>query len=115
MRTLNDFPLYGRIADISSAGQVYIPAADSGYVREVFVTLDAAITSADSVVTVKTARGTVGTLTIVQSGSAPGSTFRATFTENATAYVPIGSYVEVETDGGSSTTSVANVCVILRR
>lgn len=115
MRTLNDLMIYGRIADVSTAGQDYLPAPDAGRIHGLYATLSAAITSADAVLTVKTAAGTVGTLTITQSGSAPGSTFYTEFSPSATNYVNAGDYIEVETDGGSSTTSIATLAVVLRR
>lgn len=115
MRTLNDLPIYGRIDDLSTADQVYLPAPDDGYVHELFVTLANAITSADATATVKTASGTVGTVTLTQSGSAAGSTYSGTFSPNGTSYVSKGDYIEVETDGGSSTACEGTVCVILRR
>lgn len=116
MRTLNDAPVCGRIADLSTAGQVYLPCWDGGQVKAVFATLNNAITSADATITVKTANGTVGTLTCTQSGSAAGSTFSAEFDGvGAEGAVPTGGYIEVETDGGSSTTCITEVVVIVRR
>ena len=114
MRTLNDYFLTGRIADLSTAGQVYLPCPDGGTVIGLYATLNNAITSADGTLTVKTAKGTVGTLTCTQSGSAAGSTFEAVFT-SANGEVPTGGYIEVETDGGSSTTCITEVVVVVRR
>lgn len=116
MRTLNDYFIHGRIADISTAGQVYLPCPDGGSVVQVMATLNNAITSADATLTVKTALGTLGTLTITQAGSAAGSTFSADFSPvTANGSVPTGGYIEVETDGGSSTTCIAEIAVVVRR
>ncbi len=116
MRTLNDYFIYGRIADLSTAGQVYLPVPDGGQVKALFATLNNAITSADATLTVKTANGTVGTLTATQSGSAAGSTFSTEFDGvGSEGDVASGGYVEVETDGGSSTTCITEVCVVIRR
>lgn len=116
MRTLNDYFLTARIADLSTAGQVYIPCPDGGSVIGLYATLNNAITSADATLTVKTASGTVGTLTATQSGSAAGSTFSAEYEVNAAEnQVPTGGYIEVETDGVSSTTCIAEICVVVRR
>lgn len=116
MRSLNDYFLTGRIADLSTAGQVYIPCPDGGNVIACYATLNNAITSADATITVKTANGTVGTVTCTQSGSAAGSTFSNEFESNAAeGAVPTGGYIEVETDGGSSTTCITEVVVVVRR
>lgn len=115
MRTLNDIFLHARIADVSTAGQDYIPAPDEGYIHAIYATISAALATADATLTVKTANGTVGTLTITQSGSAAGSTFTGDFTHNTTGYVSAGDYIEIETDGGSTNTSLCNIVVVLRR
>lgn len=115
MRSLNDYFIYGRIADIAAPGQVYLPCPDGGNVIGLVATVDAAI-NGDAVLTVKTANGTVGTLTCTSSGSAAGSTFSADFEPNAAeGAVPTGGYIEVETDGGGSTTVITEVAVIVRR
>lgn len=116
MRSLNDYFIYGRIADLSTAGQVYLPCPDGGNVVGVVATLNNAITSADAVITVKTANGTCGTMTIANSGSAAGTTTATSFEPNAAeTAVPTNGYIEVETDGGSSTTCITEVAVIVRR
>ena len=116
MKSLNDYFIYGRIADLSTAGQVYLPCPDGGVVVGCVATLNNAITSADATLTVKTAAGTVGTVTCTQSGSAAGSTFSNSFSSNAAAgVVATNAPIEVETDGGSSTTCITEVCVIVRR
>ena len=116
MRTLNDYFINGRIADLSTAGQVYLPCPDGGQIVGLYATLNNAITSANATLTVKTALGTLGTLTITQAGSAAGSTFSGDFTGiEANGAIPTGGYIEVETDGGSSTTCITEICAVVRR
>lgn len=115
MRTLNDYFLCARIADISTGGQVYIPCPDGGQVVGLYAALNNAITSDDAVLTVKTANGTLGTLTVGYSGSAAGSVFSTEFSKSNEGVVPTGGYIEVETNGGSSTTCITEIVVVVRR
>jgi len=116
MRTLNDYFLTARLDDISSADQVYIAIPDGGHVVRVDAAIANAITTADATLTAKTANGTVGTVTAAFSGSAAGSVFSGEFQPvGVTGYVPTGGYVEVETDGASSTAAETLVTVTIRR
>lgn len=107
------FILTAQITDISTAGQVYIVSPVAAEVVSVSSVINTAITSADATLTVKTAAGTVGTITITQSGSAAGDVDTLAAASNTA--VAAGAAVEVETDGGSSTASVAQITVLMRR
>jgi hypothetical protein len=107
------FILTGQITDISTAGQVYIVSPVAAEVVSVSSVINTAITTADATLTVKTAAGTVGTITVAYSGSAPGDV--DTLAASSNTAVAAGATVEIETDGGSSTASVAQITVLMRR
>lgn len=111
---LTEVALSGVIDDVSTAGQVYIPVPNKfdGTVTKIVAVLDAAITVADATLTVKNSDGTtIGTLTIIQSGSAAGSAFET----NLNGLCRPNTYIEVETDGGSTTTAKCYVTVVVSR
>lgn len=113
MRSLNDYFLTAYIADVSTAGQIYVAVPDDGRVTKVFTALNGTIDTANSVITVKTARGTCGTLTITASGSAAGDVDSATFSANN--QVLEGETIEIETDGGSGQTIPVMVTIVVTR
>ena len=98
-----------QIIDISSA----TATSNSAYVRvpfrsrivEVAVTIFGAITTANAVITASLNGTSIGTLTVVQSGSAAGNVF--TLTPNQT-FANYGDYVSFVSDHGSSTACPAN-------
>lgn len=99
-------------ADISTASTIYFSAPYDGYLESIQLTLFAAITVADAVVTVKVDNVAVGTaLTVAFTGSAKGTTFRREYQN-----VPVrrGSIVEVITDGASTTTAIAPCTITFR-
>lgn len=99
-------------ADISAASTIYFAAPYTGYLESIQLTLFNAITTADSIVTVKVDNVTVGTaLTIAFTGSAKGTTFRREF-QNIP--VKLGSIVEVISDGASSTTAITPCAICFR-
>lgn len=108
-------PFY--IADVSTAGQIYIPVPDefAGQVVEVRSALNGAIATADATLTLKV-NGTAmtnGTITITQSGSAAGDVDVARPTSSN--QVSAGEAIEIETDGASTNAvAVFGTIVILR-
>lgn len=99
-------------ADVSAASTIYFAAPYTGYLESIQLTLFNAITTADSIVTVKVDNTTVGTaLTIAFTGSAKGTTFRR---EYQNIPVKIGSIVEVISDGASSTTAITPCTITFR-
>ena len=113
MRTLNDYFLYGKIVDVSTAGQIYIAVPDGGTIVKVFTALNGAIITADVDITIKTAEGTAGVITIATSGSAVGDVDTLLPTSNNG--VLEGGVIEVETDGESGNTVSVEVCIVVRR
>lgn len=113
MRSLNDYFLTAEIADVSTAGQVYIPVPDDGKIIKVITALGGAITTADATVTVKTAQGTAGTITVAFTSSAAGDVDTLEPTSNHA--VLEGGTIEVETDGGSTGTAQLGITVVVRR
>lgn len=93
------------LADVSTAGQIYVAPGFKGKIVSVTTALNAAITTANAVITIKIAGTAVtgGTITITQSGSAAGDvdscvpTALNTFTATQA--------IEIETDGASNTTA----------
>lgn len=103
----------GQIADLSTAGQVYLPCPVAGELVSVTSTVNNAFSTADGVLTVKTVTGTVTpTLTITQSGSAAGDVDTLTVATNGT--VTAGSSIEVETSGAPTDTTITNVTARIR-
>jgi hypothetical protein len=113
MRTLNDYFLTAKIEDVSTAGQVYVPVPDDGRVIKVISALNGAIGTGDATLTVKTAEGTAGTITITQSGSAAGDVDTLEPTSNH--HVQEGGTIEIETDGASTNTISVDLVLIVRR
>jgi hypothetical protein len=102
--TLNKVVLTTSIADISTAGQVYvaIPEEFEGDVVEIRTVLNGAISTADATITPKI-NGTAltnGAVTVAQSGSAAGDVDVSRPTGNNT--VRAGDAIEFETDGAST-------------
>jgi hypothetical protein len=112
MRSLNDLVVTAYMADVSTAGQIYIPAPDTGEIVEVSTALNGAIATSDAVLTVKTPRETAGTLTITQSGSAAGDVDTVRFNRVGIAK---GEAIEIETNGASTNTVSLQVYVVIRR
>ncbi len=113
MRTLNDYFITTKLADISTAGQTYVAVPDGGRLIKVFAALGAAITTADATMTVKTAQGTAGTISVPFSGSAAGNVY--TLEPSANNAVNEGETIEIETDGGSTGTAEVEITLVIRR
>lgn len=105
------------IADVSTAGQTFvpIPIGFDGTVIEVRSALNGTISGADADLTLKV-NGTAmtnGVITIAQSGSAAGDTDVA-FPTGLNA-VRVGDAVEIETDGASTGTVEVTGVLVIRR
>lgn len=109
----------GQLVDVSTASISYVPIPSTGIIVDALCTISAAITVADSVVTVKVIKdgttSTVGTITVTQVGSAIGSTFSmvVTGTESVRS-VKRGDTLVFDSDGASTTTSIANFLGVIR-
>lgn len=115
MRSLNDYFLNAYIADVSTAGQIYVVAPDDGYIVEAYSALNGAITIGNATLTLKIGGTAVtgGTITIATAGSAAGDVDSCTPT--AANYVTKGSTIEIETDGGSDTAAAVMLTLVIRR
>lgn len=109
---LNWYHLSDLMADVSAAGVTRFCVPEAGYLRRVDTTLANAITLADSVLTISVDNvALTPTITIPFTGSAEGST---TSTEYF-APVKKGSWIEVTSDGGATTTSILGITLTLSK
>lgn len=108
-------PFY--IADVSTAGQIYVPVPDDceGDIVEIRSALNGAIATADAVLTAKIGGTAVtgGAITIAQSGSAAGDTDLCRPTGART--VSAGQAIEIETNGASTNTVAVFGIISIRR
>lgn len=109
----------GQLVDVSAASISYAPIWCKGRVVRAFATISAAVTGSDTIVTVKKITGgtstTLGTITVAVSGSAAGSTFECSFTGTEIERSVIdGDTLVFDSDGVSSTTSIANFVGVVR-
>lgn len=103
----------GYMADVSTAGQIYIVLPVACTVVGVYTALNGAITGADAVLTAKNAAGTsMGTITIANAGSAAGDVDSLAPTSNNT--FAAGTAIEIETNGGSTGTVPVFVTVVAK-
>lgn len=115
--TLNKVTLNAQIADVSTAGQVYIPIPDewAGEVVEIRSALNGALANANATLTAKI-NGTAmtnGTITIAYDGSAAGDVDICR-PSGANAVAP-GDAIEIETDGGSTNAVTVFLTVVIKR
>jgi hypothetical protein len=97
------------LADVSTAGQIYVVPGFAGKIVRCTTALNAAITTANAGLTLKIAGTAVtgGTITITQSGSAAGDIDECTPTAARTFTATQA--VEIETDGASDTTAAVMI------
>ena len=115
MRTLNDYFLCGSIPDLSTADNLMLVVPDGGEVIKIMSVIENAITAADATLTAKI-NGTAitgGTITVTQSGSAAWD--QDSCAPTAANTVSEGDVIEIETDGGSTTTCQTGITVVVRR
>ena len=108
-------PFY--IADVSTAGQIYVPVPDDceGKVVEIRTALNGAIGTADAVLTPKIG-GTAmtgGAITIAYTSSAAGDAdVSRPYAANT---VSAGDTIEIETNGASTNTVVVTGVITIER
>lgn len=93
------------LADVSTASFVLVPIPFNVKIQSIKYTLGAAITGADSVITVTRGGGgaAMGTQTIAFTSSAEGTSFTQTPSGNDTITATTHNYIKIATDGASST------------
>lgn len=106
--------LQGVWTDISTAQTIYLPVPAAGTIKKIYVTLDAAINTADSNLTfaINGTPITSSAITASQSGSAAGTTFSST--PSALNVPSAGQYVSCATDGASSGVAIAHIAVLIQ-
>lgn len=120
--TTNVVVYNAQVLDVSTASIAQTPVPLPGRVIDAWGTISAAVTVADSVVTLKKYPAgvvanavTIGTITIVQSGSAAGKTYQMVITGNeAACTVAPGDTLALDNAAGSSTTSIGRFSMVVR-
>lgn len=114
-KTMADWMVGGQILDVSTASIAYIAPGASGKLERLYCCLSAAITVANSTLTIKKGSTTIGTVTLAYSGSAVGSIFEAVFTgSEADRTFDVTDAIIVDGDGGSTTTSIGRITAVMR-
>ena len=115
MRTLNDYFLTAKIADISTASSTYVGIPDGGRVIKIITALQGVIATANAAITFEIG-GTAMTdsaITVAYSGSAVGDV--DTSEPTALNTVSEDGTIEMITDGASATACECVVTFIIRR
>ena len=113
LKASNKIAVTTRIADISTAGSVFVASPMAGVVETIYVTLHGTITVANSIVTAEL-NGVAMTglsITVAFSGSVGGSTFSGS--PSGANSVSAGQAIEIITDGGSTTAIAADVTIVI--
>ena len=115
MRTLNDYFITAKIADISTASSTFVAIPDGGKIIKIFTALQGAIGTANGAITFEIGGTAVtgGAITVTQSGSAAGDVDTAEPT--AANRVEEDGSIEMITDGGSSTACECVITFVIRR
>jgi hypothetical protein len=104
----------GSFVNVSTGQTVHIPVPFAGTVVKVVTVLEAAISSANAIITVKNAAAaSMGTITVTQSGSAAGDVDTLSPSSNNT--VTADSFITITSDGGSTNTAALRFVVVLDR
>jgi hypothetical protein len=120
--TLADFNYYGQIANLSAASITYVYVTKASRLVSGGCTMSAATTVAPAVITIKKYPAgvlanavTCGTITVSQTGSAPGigTPLVLTGTEAACTFAP-GDTLVIDNAAGSTGASVGNFTLSLR-
>lgn len=112
---LNDFVVTAMIADVSTAGQIYVTSPVTGRIVKAYSALNGAITVADAALALKIGGTAVtgGTIAIPYDGSAAGDVGECTPTAANT--VNAGQAIEIETDGASTGAVSVVVTLVIRQ
>lgn len=106
--------LQGAWTDISTAQTIYLPCPIAGTIKKIYVTLDAAITTADSLLTFNIGGVPITSsgITAAFTGSAAGTTFNST--PSAANVLVAGNTVACITDGGSTGVAIAHIAILVQ-
>ena len=115
MRTLNDYFITAKIANISTASSTFVAIPDGGKVIKILTALQAVIATANGGITFEIGGTAVtgGGITVTQSGSAAGDVDTAEPT--AANDVSEDGTIEMITDGASTNAAVLYVTFVIRR
>ena len=115
MRTLNDYFVYGEIADVSTASSTFVAVPDSGKIIKIITSLQGAISGANAGVSFEIGGTAVtgGGITVAHSGSAAGTVDSAVPT--ALNRVAEDGTIEIITDGASTGAKKCLVTFVIRR
>ncbi len=107
----NKFFLTVSLADISTASSCWVVSPYAGNITKIYSVTDAAITTADAVITASIAGTPVtgGVITVTQSGSAAGDVDSCT--PSAARTVTAGQAIKLTTNGASDTTCKAEFTI----
>jgi hypothetical protein len=109
----NEVLVSGQMADLSTAGSIYLPAPVSGFLVRAYSCIHAAITTADATWTIEVNGVAVtGTGTVTQSGSAAGDVDEVVY--SSPVFVNKGATIEFISAGESDTTCITNFTAVLR-
>lgn len=109
----NEIAVTAAMADVGTAGSIYVAAPATGKLVRAYSCISAAITGADCTWTMKVnAVAVTGTVTITQSGSAAGDVDEIVF--SAPVGINKGDTLEFVSAGESSTTVITNFTAVIR-
>lgn len=113
--TMADWMVCGQIVDVSTASIAHIAPGANGRLERAYCTISASLTTGNGTITIKKGSTTIGTITLVQSGSAAGNTFEAVFTgSEADRYFPADTPIVFDGDGACDTTSIGRITAVMR-
>ena len=115
MRTLNDYFITAKIANISTASSTFVPIPDDGKVIKIFTALQAVIATANGAITFEIGGTAItgGAISVAYSGSAVGDV--DTSEPTAANEVAEGGTIEIITDGASTNAAVLYITFVIRR
>jgi hypothetical protein len=101
------------LADVSTAGQIYVAPGFAGKIKKVTTVLNSAISVGNAVLTIKIGGSAVtgGSITIAHTGSASGDV--DTCVPTAANSFTAGQSIEIETNGGSTDTAIVSITLEL--
>jgi hypothetical protein len=113
LKARNRITLFTQFTDISTASSEWVASPMAGKVIAIYITLHNGITGSNAIVTAEIGGVALSglSITVTQAGSAAGSTFFGVPSGNNT--IAAGQALEIISDGGSSTTTVATVTALI--